>query len=200
MIQLYRVFSLFLVFSLLSFTQEQPEVKEFCGIRNQAFKQGEVIKMKVFYNSLGAYIGAGEATFTTTLERYNGKPVYHFVGTGKTFSFFDNFFRVRDRYESYVDTSTLLPYKFLRNVDEGGYKKYNNVSFNHKANTASSTTGVYKITDCIQDVVSAVQNQEWIFLGKNGPAGRRHDPLKICLGAGCFARSIVQRAEERLRI
>ena len=112
--------------------------------------------MKVFYNAMGAFIGAGEATFTTSLERFNGKPVYHCVGEGKTYSFFDNFFKVRDRYESYIDTANLVPYKFIRNVDEGGYKKYNNVTFNQTAGTAVSTNGVFKVTKCIQDVVSAV--------------------------------------------
>ena len=87
---------------------------------------------------------------------YNGKHVYHFVGEGKSYSFFDNFFKVRDRYESYADTTNLLPYKFIRNVDEGGYKKYNNVTFNQTNNTAISTNGTYKTTPCIQDVVSAV--------------------------------------------
>lgn len=112
--------------------------------------------MKVFYSALGVYIGAGEATFTTSLERFNGKSVYHFIGEGKTYPAFDNFFKVRDRYESYVDTSNLLPYKFVRNIDEGGYKKYNNVTFNQGSNTAVSTNGVFKVTDCIQDVVSMV--------------------------------------------
>jgi Protein of unknown function (DUF3108) len=128
----------------------------FCGIRNRAFQDGEVVTMKVFYSALGAYIGAGEATFSTNIERYNGKPVYHCVGEGKSYSFFDGFFKVRDRYESYIDTANLLPYKFIRNVDEGGYKKYNNVTFNQAANTATSTNGVFKTTNCIQDVVSAV--------------------------------------------
>ena len=41
-------------------------------------------------------------------------------------------------------------------MDEGGYKIYNNVTFNHGANTAVSTNGVFKTTDCIQDVVSAI--------------------------------------------
>jgi hypothetical protein len=121
-----------------------------------AFKANEEVKMKVFYSTMGMYVGAGEAVFTTTIERYNGKPVYHMVGTGSTYSFFDAFFKVRDKYESYVDTSNLLPYKFVRNVDEGGYKKYNNVTFNHAANTAVSTNGVFKVTNCIQDVVSMV--------------------------------------------
>ncbi len=129
---------------------------EFCGIKNTSFSAGEVVNMTVYYSTLGAYIGAGEATFTTTLERFNGKTVYHAVGVGKTFPFFDNFFKVRDRYESYIDTATLKPFKFIRNVDEGGHKIYNNVTFNQTANTAVSTNGVFKITDCMQDVVSAV--------------------------------------------
>ena len=125
-----------------------------CNFKNTAFKTDEVLNMKVYYSTLGMYIGAGEATFTTSLERFNGKPVYHFIGEGKTYPTFDNFFKVRDRYESYVDTANLLPYKFVRNIDEGGYKKYNNVTFNQASNTAVSTNGVFKVTDCIQDVVS----------------------------------------------
>ncbi len=136
----------------------------FCGIKNHAFGAGEKVIMKVFYSTMGAYIGAGDATFTTTLERFNGKTVYHCVGEGTTTSFFDKFYKVRDRYESYIDTATLSPYKFLRNVDEGGHKIYNNVTFNQSANTAVSTKGVFKITNCMQDVVSSMyyaRNIDW---------------------------------------
>lgn len=135
---------------------QMPVHAGFCGLTNTAFQPGETVKMTVYYSTLGAYIGAGEATFTTTLERLNGKPVYHAVGVGNTFPFFDNFFKVRDRYESYIDTATLLPVKFIRNVDEGGYKIYNNVTFNQAARTAVSTNGVFKLTDCVQDVVSGM--------------------------------------------
>jgi len=134
----------------------KPYDDSFCGTKNTAFKADEVVTMKVYYSAMGAYIGAGEATFTTTLERFNGKIVYHCVGEGKSYSFFDNFFKVRDRYESYIDTGNMVPYKFIRNIDEGGYKKYNNVTFNQAAGTAVSTNGVFKVTNCIQDVVSAV--------------------------------------------
>jgi hypothetical protein len=151
-----RYSTLALVVLGLCFVSFKPAYEEPCGIKNNAFKDEEVVTMKVFYSAMGAFIGAGEATFSTTLERFNGKAVYHCVGEGKTYSFFDNFFKVRDRYESYIDTSTLVPYKFIRNVDEGGYKKYNNVTFNQTAGTAVSTNGVFKVTKCIQDVVSAV--------------------------------------------
>ena len=139
----------------LSFTAGNEPTADFCGIKNTSFKDGELITMKVYYRSVG-YLAAGEATFSTKIERYNGKAVYHFVGESKTYSFFDNFFKVRDRYESYVDTATLLPMKFIRNVNEGGHKRYNNVTFNQSTNTAVSTNGVFKITDCMQDVVSSM--------------------------------------------
>ena len=138
---------------LFAFTTKAGD--EFCGVRNTAFNAGEVVTMRVYYTTLGMYVGAGEAIFSTDLEKYNGKIVYHCVGTGTSYSFFDNFFRVRDRYETYIDTGTMLPVKFIRNVDEGGTKFYDNVTFNHTAGTAISSKGVYKIGSCIQDVISA---------------------------------------------
>ncbi|MEP6748597.1 MAG: DUF3108 domain-containing protein [Bacteroidota bacterium] len=128
---------------------------EFCGIHNTAFVAGETSTYTVYY-TLGVFIAAGEASFNVNLEQFNNKPVYHITGTGKTYSFYDSFFRVRDKYESFVDTTSLQPMKFLRNIDEGGYKKYENVTFNRQTNTAITNNGVFKTPDCIQDVVSAI--------------------------------------------
>jgi len=147
-------------FLFLLLSAIRPETRQVsnqsCGVRNTAFKDGEEITMKVYYTTLGMYVGAGEARFKTSLERFNGVPVYHCVGTGNTYSFFDNFFKVRDRYESYIDTASMMPVKFVRNVSEGNTKIYNNVTFNHDANTATSTNGLFNVTACIQDVVSSV--------------------------------------------
>ena len=63
----------------MHFTTPRPG-DEFCGVRNTAFNAGEQVTMKVYYTTLGMYVGAGEAKFTTSLERFNGKPVYHCVG------------------------------------------------------------------------------------------------------------------------
>lgn len=143
-----------LLFSFLSLFPQDGN--EFCGLKNTAFKSGEEIVMKVYYTTLGVYVGAGEAKMTTSLTTYNRKPVYHCVVSGTTYSFFDKFFKVRDRYETYIDTSNMLPVKFIRNVDEGGYKFYHNVTFNQSSQTAVSTKGVFKVTPCIQDVISAI--------------------------------------------
>lgn len=156
---------------IVSFTPS-PLGDDFCGVKNTAFKDGESVTMKVFYNAAGIYIGAGEATFTVNVEKFNGKVTYHCVGEGKSYPFFDKFFKVRDRYESYIDTATMLPVKFIRNVDEGGYKIYNNVTFNHSANTAVTTNGVFKTTDCIQDVMSAIYYARNINFDKYKPGDK----------------------------
>lgn len=129
---------------------------DFCGIHNNSFRAGENITMIVFYNALGLYVNAGTAEFTVTAEKMYNKPVFHIVGTGVTNTKYDWIFKVRDRYETYIDTATLQPYKFIRNVDEGGYKKYENITFNRSANTVITTQGVYKAPACVQDVISAV--------------------------------------------
>ena len=50
----------------------------------------------------------------------------HIVGKGKTASFFDWFFKVRDVYETFLDTSKMLPIKFIRDINEGSYSKKQN--------------------------------------------------------------------------
>ncbi|MEO0065073.1 MAG: hypothetical protein RI983_399 [Bacteroidota bacterium] len=129
---------------------------EFCGIRNYAFQSGEQISFTVFYNVIGLYVNAGTATFSVNSEKLNNEPVYHLVGEGSSNSRYDWIFKVRDKYESYIDTSNLQPIKFIRNVNEGGYKINENVSFNREANTATSEKGTVKVPNCIQDVLSAI--------------------------------------------
>jgi hypothetical protein len=129
---------------------------DFCGIRNTAFSANEVLVYNVFYSVIGLYVNAGTATFTTRLEHLNNKPVYHIIGAGNSNSSYDWIFKVRDRYETYFDTTYLLPIKFIRNVDEGGYKKHEDVTFNRQNNTAATTSGVFKVPNCVQDVLSSI--------------------------------------------
>ena len=144
-------------FVLMAFSKKtQTPFEDNCTIKNIAFSAGEKVVYTVYYNAAGIYINAGNATFTNTLETLNGKPVYHIVGEGNTNSSYDWIYKVRDKYETYIDTATMQPLRFVRNVNEGGYKKYQNVTFNKTANTAVTTDGVFKVPACVQDVVSAM--------------------------------------------
>lgn len=143
--------------ALLAFsTKAKTPFQDMCGIKNTAFKAGEKVTFKVYYAVAGVYVDAGTATFTNTLETLNNKPVFHIVGEGHTNSSYDWIYKVRDRYETYVDTATMQPLKFVRNVNEGGHKIYQNVTFNKTASTAVTNEGVFKVPNCVQDVVSSV--------------------------------------------
>jgi len=145
------------VLLLLFFTvQASVPADEFCGLRNTAFEQGETINFNVFYAVIGLYVNAGTASFTVTADHVNSKPAYHVVGIGNSNPSYDWIFKVRDRYETYIDTATLQPLRFIRNIEEGGFKKTENVTFNNQANTAVTTTGTFKVPNCVQDVLSSI--------------------------------------------
>lgn len=156
-----------LLISIASYAQN-----DFCGIKNTSFKEGERLVFKVYYNMGAIWVGAGYATFNTTLEDLNGRKVYHVVGDGKTMKSYEWFYKVRDKYETYIDVETMLPAKFIRNVDEGGFKIYNNVTFNQNIGQAISTKGVYKVPKCIQDVLSAIYYARNIDYSKYTPGDK----------------------------
>jgi hypothetical protein len=70
------------------------------------------------------------------------------------------FFKVKDRYESYFDKKTIVPYKFIRNIDEGGHTKDIEITFDHEKNKAfvndkkHNSQKVFDTKPNIQDMVS----------------------------------------------
>lgn len=145
-----------LTFSFMIWGSLQGFSQDFCGLKNNSFWEGEKLSFKVYYNMGIIWVSAGLASFNTTLETLNGRKVYHITGDGKTLKSYEWFYKVRDRYETFIDAETMLPAKFVRNVNEGGFKFYNSVTFNQSIGQAISTNGVFSVPRCIQDVLSAI--------------------------------------------
>ena len=168
MVKKIKLFSLFaFLFPLSLFAQN-----EFCGLKNTSFKDGEKLVFKVYYNMGSIWVGAGEAVFTTDLKKLNDRNVFHIVGSGKTYKSYDWFYKVRDVYETYIDAETMLPLKFVRNVNEGGFKIYHSVNFDQRNNRATSTNGVYNVPKCVQDVLSSIYYARNIDYNKYQPGAK----------------------------
>lgn len=122
-------------------------------MNNQAFGLSEVLNYRVHYG----FLDAGEATLEVGSEYKNlgGRSCYRVVGTGRSVGAFDWFFKVRDHYESYIDTQSLLPWLFIRKIEEGSYSLAQNVSFNHFKKTATSEKKTITTPAHVQDIVSA---------------------------------------------
>ena len=146
---------------------------EFCGIRNSAFQTGETITYKAYYAVAEVYLAGGEAVLNIKKEELNGNGVYHIIATGRSNGFLDHIFKVRDRYQSYIDTGTLKPYKFIRDIHEGGFKKFQSVDFIRSANTAVTAAGVFSVPPCVQDALSA------IYCARNIDISKYHKDDKI---------------------
>ena len=101
--------------------------------KESAFHDGEWLKFDMSYSG---FLKAGEATLEVKDRKYKGEPVYHIVGKGWTTGPIKWFFKVEDRYETYMDQQTYMPYKFVRKIDEGGHTKNIEIEFDRENNTA----------------------------------------------------------------
>lgn len=145
---------------------------DFCSIENRVVKDGEKINFRVYYNLSAIWVAAGEANFTTKLTTLQGKPVYHIVGDGQTYKSYDWFFKVRDKYETFLDAETLLPRKFIRKVEEGDTKFSHYVVFDRMQQKAFSNNKTFPVPQCVQDVLSAIYYARNIDYSKYQPGAK----------------------------
>ncbi len=156
-----RTFSLLLLsvsITTFCFAQEGLPV-----IKNEAFKRGEKLNYRIHYG----FIEAVKASIEITNEnkKFGDRNTMHVVGTGCSKGTFDFFFKVRDRYESYIDEQSLIPWQFVRRVDEGGYRKKEDYVFNHYTKKVNDRDKVYPIWENTQDMISGFFYARTLNLG-----------------------------------
>ncbi len=143
-------------------------VKELPVINNEAFKRGEMLTFRMHYGIIEA--GVATLAITDEAKEIAGRSTYHVVGIGQSRGAFDLFFKVRDRYETYIDDKSIVPWIFLRHVNEGGYKIDQSYVFNHyseKVNVGNNE--MYNIQPNMQDMLSAFYAARNLDLGAAKP-------------------------------
>lgn len=132
---------------------------------NNSFKDKEFLKYKVYYNWKDVWLKAGTVSFEVKDEKLESTSIYHITAIGKTYPFYNLFYKVNDVYETYVEKGSVKPRKFLRDVHEGGFKLDHEYTFNRenfKVNTRSVVNkGKMNIKNfdfnpCTQDMLSAI--------------------------------------------
>lgn len=127
-------------------------------INNNAFEAGEHLKWRIFYDSwlVDMVAGYGEVEVKNSQVPLNGREVYHIDAKGYSAGLFNIFFKVRDKYDSYIDKEFIAPYYFIRRTQEGGYKKNDEYRFNQSENYVTSRTDTVDAPAYIQDFISAL--------------------------------------------
>lgn len=145
-----RIYFLMLLFSTsLLNMNAQPTYRK---VTNEAFKRGEKLTYRIHYGFIDAVTASIEVTDEN--KQFAGRNTMHVVGTGKSRGTFDFFFKVRDRYESFIDEEALIPWFFGRRIDEGGYKMAQDYVFNHPAKKVTNRGASYSIWENAQDMIS----------------------------------------------
>ena len=133
---------------------EKMDSKELPMSVNEAFKQGEILSYRLHYGLMDAGVILMEVK--PEVIEVAGRKVYHVVGNGYTKGTFDWFFKVRDRYETFIDKDAMLPWMFVRRCDEGGYIINQDYTFNHYTNKVDIGGGEkVDIPKGTQDMISA---------------------------------------------
>lgn len=139
------IFTITLSFSMMG---QQP---------HSTYQDGEWLKFRIHYG----WFNASFATLSVEETTLNNTPVYHVTGHGKSTGLLDLFFKVDDTYETFINKKTHLPIKFIRNINEGGYKKNKVIYFNQQNNQAvvhdklRNTRKTFTTKNKAQDLLSA---------------------------------------------
>lgn len=135
-----------------------------CGISNTTFQSGEALSYVVNYNWGAIWMTTAEVAFAVHNIDLLGRKLYHFIGEGGTYPKYDWFYKVRDKYEAYADTVTLTPYRFMREVNEGGTHAHDDYVFNRKKNKIfiaeqrgkKTSYDSLPLSNCTNDVITSI--------------------------------------------
>lgn len=126
-----------------------------------AFGAGEELTYKLYYHWGIVWLPAGEVKF-----KVNGhQSGWHFEADGYTYGSYEWFYKVRDRYESIVDSVSFLPTWSVRDIEEGGYQLYDELNYDHAQGKVKSLRGKtraqaklaeYSIEPCVQDILTVM--------------------------------------------
>ncbi len=89
-------------------------------MENKAFELGEKLYYRVHYGIINA--AKISIKIDDSYASYKEKEAYHIAINGYTLRAFDWMFKVRDKFDSYVDKGSLAPLKYTKVVRENKYK------------------------------------------------------------------------------
>lgn len=141
-------------FSIKESKSPNNEFSKLRKIDNRAFQAGEKLEYRLHYGLINA--GTASLAVEKSTQKIGNRELLHIIGKGNTNSSFDWMYKVRDRYESYIDAEGIFPWLFVRDVDEGGFKINQSYEFlQHKQTVATSEGKTFETPEAVQDMLSS---------------------------------------------
>ena len=106
--------------------------------QNKTIAAGEKLVYTASYNMSGILTDIAQVKMETSEVKTSKNTLLRLKCTAATYTKWDNFFKIRDLYESYVSVNYLTPYLYKRDISEGGYYKFMQYKYNHKTKLVQS--------------------------------------------------------------
>ncbi|MDH5603373.1 MAG: DUF3108 domain-containing protein [Cyclobacteriaceae bacterium] len=111
-------------------------------IDNNIFFPGEVMEYKVEFSFLDA--GVARMVIADKLQKINGRSCYKIDVFGHTTGITDFFMHVKDTWGTFLDSTSIMPHRSYRILEEGKYKKHEIVYYNQLGKKAEVHNYSYK--------------------------------------------------------
>lgn len=130
-----------------AFSQEVTKTNEV------AFQAGEQITYKLKYG----IFTAAEAVIKVESSpvKFDNHPALHIFADAKTAGTFNLLFKVRNRYETFINPQTLLPYYYSEQRQESSYRHSDKVTFDHDTGIITADKGKFPFKGNVFDFLSA---------------------------------------------
>lgn len=153
-----------------------------CPQVNTAFKSGERLEYKLYFNWKFVWINAGSATLITKDTNHNGQKGYRSHLLTRTSKRLDRFFSMRDTLECIV-TQDIIPLYYRKGAFEGGKYRVDEVSYSYPDGkcrmdmfyqnpSGKQTRKVMEKAECVYDMVSMMLRAR-SFKGSDFKVGER---------------------------
>lgn len=151
-----KINKLFLLLTFIvayGFTAGNLDSKDgFRKLENKAFKEGEKLTFELNYGIVTAGIAVMQIP---KIKRISGREAYHITFEVNSVPSFDWIYKVRDRYETYLDIEGIFPWRFEQHIREGSYSRDFSAFFDQRKGKAKTSKGEYDVPEYINDIISA---------------------------------------------
>lgn len=130
------------------------EAFKYRKITNNSFTVNEKLEFRVHYGLINAASIVFEVG-PSLVEKYDRK-CYNIKAEGKTLKSFDWAYKVRDRFETYIDAEAMAPITYNKNVQEDKYLDNDFVTFKHNKKKLFGVKGILDMPVYTHDVISSI--------------------------------------------
>lgn len=106
----------------------QCEEVDFRTVRQYTFGVGETMEYTIAYGIISAGVAK---IYVKDFVMVGDRPCFRIVSEARSRRFFDIFFKVRDRIESWMDVAGLFSWRFEKKQREGGYEDHKIVTYDY---------------------------------------------------------------------